>query len=237
MGLMEDCRGLKQMIKSISCKSIYFLGGENVKERDCININREAFNEVKEPRITVIPWTTEDPEKEQMYTEIIHKYFMDLGAESVVFLERYHSPKEIKDRIMRANVLYLPGGDIRVLYKEMSKRNYLRQVIKGFKGIIIGNSAGAMILGKEALLVRNQCSEITKGLHLVEFCIHPHYTVNMEKRILRFSENRIIFGIPSKNAMIYRPPSVFEIIGKVTLFIEGKKLGTFYGRRLSIRMI
>lgn len=223
---------LKRGVGSISCKSIYFLGGENIKERDCININREVLNEVKEPRIIVIPWTTENLEKERRYREIIYEYFMDLGAESIVFLERHHSPEEIESRMMQANVLYLPGGDPRVLHEEISRRGYLRRMIKEFTGVIVGNSAGAMILGREALLMENRYFKVIKGLHLVEFCVHPHYTVDMEKYILAFSRNRVVFAIPSRNAIIYRPLNNFEIIGEVSLFIEGKKLGTFYGLRL-----
>ena len=223
---------LERAVRSISCKSIYFLGGEDVEERDCIVINREVFSEVDEPRIVVIPWTTRNLEKERRYREIIYKYFLDLGAESVVFLEKYDSHRDVKDKVEGANILYLPGGDPRVLYEEMSRRDYLKQMVKEFKGIIVGNSAGAMVLGREALLIENSRPEIIKGLRLVEFCIHPHFIIDMEKYILAFSRNKVVFAIPSRNALIYRPPKVFEIIGEVSLFIEGKNIGTFYGRIL-----
>lgn len=207
------------------------MGGEDVKERDCVDINRELFDEVKRPRIVVIPWTTRNLEKERRYREIIHKYFLDLGAESVAFLERYDSTKDVKDKIEQANILYLPGGDPRVLYEEISRRDYLRQMAKEFKGIIVGNSAGAMVLGREALFMEGGCPEIIECLRLVEFCIHPHYTVDVEEHILTFSRNKVVFAIPSRNAIIYRSPNIFEIIGEVSLFIEGKNIGTFHGRR------
>lgn len=63
---------------------IYFLGGEDVNKRSGIRIYKEALKETgSSPKVLILPWTSEDQQKNKKYFHILYEYFLDLGAESI----------------------------------------------------------------------------------------------------------------------------------------------------------
>lgn len=153
------------------CQRLIILqGGENVVERS----NMDLFVKVRKlsanGRMLIIPWTSESQEKENKYRSIYEEYFTDAGFESVSFLEKDYTPQEISSRMSSADVLYLPGGDTEVLYSEIRKRS-LENDIRDFCGIIIGNSAGAIVLSRGGMGVK----KFYQGFGLVDIFIKVHY--------------------------------------------------------------
>ncbi len=73
--------------------------------------------------------------------------------------------------------------------------------------IIIGNSAGAVVLGKDIMSSNSQDIiglSNTKGVNLVDFSICPHYTIEKDLRLESISEKlkHKVVGIPETSGII-----------------------------------
>lgn len=151
---------------------IILQGGEDVKKRT----NESLIKNVREisvsKKIMVIPWTTNSREQELEYRSIFNKYFSDNGFLEVQFLEKEDDEGETAKKFDMVDVVYLPGGDPGILYKELKKRS-LQNMLKNFGGIIIGNSAGAIVLSKGA----GTGEQFHPGFGLVDFFISVHYSM------------------------------------------------------------
>ncbi len=153
-------------------KIIVLQGGEDIKRRT----NRELLEAIvkisRRKSIAVIPWTTDDPEKERYYRGVIADYFRELGAREIYFIERRHEKEEIRMILDKTDILYLPGGDPKILYSTIKEKR-IEELIKNFNGNIIGNSAGAIVLSKGEI-----SNEINPGLGIVDFYVKVHFTPN-----------------------------------------------------------
>jgi len=139
----------------------------------------------------VIPWTTNDESKEKKYRKIIEEYFKDVGFEEVIFLGKDDNSLKINEKFEKVDVIYLPGGDPQILFEEMKKRN-LDQKIKDFEGIIIGNSAGAIVLSKGKI----EGNKIYHGFGIVDFYVKVHFSLNSIHELSKDFEN--VVGIPER---------------------------------------
>ena len=132
--MTEDKRGL-----------IILQGGEEVKNR----VNKSLFKQLSEltegGNILVVPWSTSSIKKEIEYRSVLENYFRECGFINIEFLEREMDSSEIKKKIKESDIVYLPGGDTDILWKEMSDRK-MGTMLEEFHGIIVGNSAGAIVL-------------------------------------------------------------------------------------------
>ncbi|MHB8360389.1 MAG: Type 1 glutamine amidotransferase-like domain-containing protein [Thermoplasmataceae archaeon] len=131
----------------MSHQLIILQGGEDIKKRVNDPLIKKVGNISSTKKILIIPWTTESIEEEIEYRNIIADYFLDNGFIEVLFIERNDSSLDITRKISPVDVIYLPGGDPDVLYREIKIRD-LHNKLRNFKGIIIGNSAGAIVLSK-----------------------------------------------------------------------------------------
>lgn len=126
---------------------IILQGGEDVKRRT----NETLFKDVRKlsssGKILVIPWTSDSLEKETEYSRMFHDYFSHCGFKEVLFLAKTDPENEIQRKLSEVDTIYLPGGDTEILYREMKQR-VLQDRLFEFQGIIIGNSAGAIVLSK-----------------------------------------------------------------------------------------
>ncbi|MHB8372789.1 MAG: Type 1 glutamine amidotransferase-like domain-containing protein [Thermoplasmataceae archaeon] len=150
-------------------------GGEDVKRRTNESLIKGVGKISSTKRILIIPWTTESIEKETEYRNVFSRYFKDSGFLDVLFLEKRDSNLEMAKKISSVDVIYLPGGDPDVLYLEVEKRS-LQNNLRKFKGIIIGNSAGAIVLSKGA----KHEGKFYPGFELVKFFVTVHFTMTKE---------------------------------------------------------
>jgi len=203
---------------------IYFLGGGDVKKRECKGIYEKAFQEVcKRPKVLMLPWTTTSEEKRERYKKIIKEYFEDLGAE-VKFAEASEPIEEIRRKVSASDVIYLPGGEPDV-FMNYARGKRLGKLLKRFQGVIIGNSAGALVLCKECLITRDEeYSEtmVIPGLGVVDFCVEVHYDPSKDEELKELSRDRKIYAIPERCALIFDGQE-FETVGTIYLFHKGKK--------------
>lgn len=182
------------------CQRLIVLqGGENVAER----ANQDLFRKIRKlsdrGRMLIIPWTSDSREKENRYRIIFKDYFTESGFDSVSFLEKDDSPLEIRSKMSSVDVLYLPGGDTDILYREIGKHS-LEDNIRDFCGIIVGNSAGAIVLSRGA--VGN--GKFHPGFGIVDVFIRVHY--NFEENDVKLDEEIPMISIP-ENTWITVSPS------------------------------
>jgi len=201
---------------------LYLLGGEYLKKRDSKEINQKAFTDAgKDPLILVFPWTREKENKE--YRKVMNKYFKDLGAGEVKYVELTDSLKIIKEKMESSDLIYLPGGDSKLLIKRLKKVDSL---IKNYNKVIIGNSAGAHALCKKFIGMKGRDgreeNEILPGMDLIDFAIVVHYEDKHAKDLVKISDklNMPIYAIPEQCALVYENKKI-ELIGKVKLFKKG----------------
>ena len=157
----------------VSLQTVILQGGEDIRKRTNEQLFLAVANISSTKKILVIPWTQESEEKEMEYTHILWKYFLDSGFQSVYFLKREDSYEQIAEKFSSVDVIYLPGGDPNVLYRELNSRS-LQKKLRNFKGIIIGNSAGAIVLSKGGW----GDGKFYRGFGLVDFYVSVHYKLD-----------------------------------------------------------
>ena len=152
---------------------IILQGGEDVKQRS----NETLFKDVRKlsssGKILVIPWTSDSLEKESKYSMVFRDYFSHCGFEEVLFLAKTDPENEIQRKFSEVDIIYLPGGDTEILYREMKQR-VLQDRLFEFQGVIIGNSAGAIVLSKGGW----GDGKFYTGFGLVNFYVSVHYKLN-----------------------------------------------------------
>mgnify|MGYP001558622260 CR=1 FL=1 len=105
------------------------------------------------------------------------------------------------------------------------KRFDLDRVINEFKGIIVGNSAGALILCRKTIIIKDEGNEKTlvlDGLNLVDFSVEVHYNGSQDSELLSLDKDILVYVVPEKCALVYSDGKV-KLIGDVRIFHSGVK--------------
>jgi len=201
---------------------IYFYGGEDVKKRTCLKVNEKIFSRFYKPWILVIPWTTENKVKELKYRRILREYFRDIGAGEVSFLEKGYPVDRLRGKFENADILYLPGGETEFLLKSI-KEEEIEGLIREFPGVIIGNSAGALVLGKYCIVGKQEHGlSLKEGLGLVDFSVYVHYDPKRDFKIVKkMARGRVFFALP-ENAVLEldRKTGRINTLGDIYLFYK-----------------
>ena len=216
-------------------RKIYFLGGEDVKARDSEAINLRAFGDAGgSPNILIFPWTGPTADGSDIYRKIMSDYFHDMGAKNVVFAELSESLPLISKKIDDCDLIYLPGGDPKLLIGRLREKN-LSEILRKSGKVFVGNSAGAFALSKKYAFVKGQegseKTELFDGIGIMDFAVSVHYKspdiefaghepelelTELSKRI-----DMKIFAIPEGSAVIYDFESLV-FMGEVYLFQDGE---------------
>ena len=215
---------------------LYFLGGEDIIKRDSKEINRKAIADAGgTPVVLIFPWTTESVDKADKYRKIMSDYFKDLGARKIEFADLWDSLQEIIEKVDASDLIYLPGGDTRLLVKRIEDAK-VDSLLRKYNKVIIGNSAGALALCKDYAVIEGQDDApktgVAHGFGLVDFGVSVHYKSSKveysgrspDKELKALSEKvKIkIYAIPEKCALIYDNGSL-KFRGNIYLFYKGKK--------------
>jgi GNAT superfamily N-acetyltransferase/peptidase E len=214
-------------------KRIYLLGGEDINKRDSIDIIKRAFADAGgSPNVLIFPWTDEIEKIE--YRKIMSDYFRELNAARVKFAELSDSIEEINEKVERSDLIYFPGGFPELLVERMRDKE-LERILRKYDRIIICNSAGALALCKEYVIIKGQHdaqqTRIEPGIGLVDFGISVHYkspneeysglSPDVELRKMSDKMELKIYAIPEKAAIIHEGERL-EFIGDVRLFFKGE---------------
>ena len=213
---------------------LYFHGGEDIKKKDSKEINEKAFaNAGKSPTVLIFPWTA-DIEKME-YRAMMYDYFKELGGGEIEFAELSYSFQKLKKKIESSDIIYLPGGNDKILIDRIKKRK-INHLFQRYNKIIIGNSAGSLAMCKRYAVIKGQEGEpkttTKEGLGKVDFEVTVHYksaipelsgqSPDRELKTLSRKMNKQIYAIPERCALVYDSKKI-KPIGNIFLFDKGKK--------------
>jgi peptidase E len=200
-------------------KKIYLIGGGDVKEGKTKEIDTKAFADADNKNVFVLNLTTNDKQKITEYINFLNSYFKELGATNVSFASELNSDKII-DQLNNSGLLYIPGGDTELLIKNVGDKG-LDKYIKNYKGVIVGNSAGAYLMCSEYIKIRDSGIERFDSLGLVDARMKAHYTEEFDSTLNELSEEIDIYGVPECSALVWN--NGLNFIGDIYLFSKGQK--------------
>ena len=137
----------------------------------------------KSKKILFIP-TAANVEEYKNYMHLTEKAFEDIGYEVDNFDISIFSEKNVKEKLLKAEIIFISGGNTFYLLQELKRKNlisYLKERIEN--GLLyIGESAGSVItspnieyasLADDKTLAK-ELSDYT-GMNLIDFYIVPHF--------------------------------------------------------------
>ena len=203
---------------------LYFLGGENVVRRDAQEVNALAFEDAGgAPEVLVFAWARPSFDRAYLRRKRLVEYFRSLGARCVEFAEFSDPSEEIQTKAERSDLLYLTGGQASTLLSRL-KKSGTDNILRQYHGVIVGRSAGALVLGKNCLVTSRYSGtpKVISGLRFVDFSVKAHYKQDKDDllRVLSFTQR--IYGIPQRAAVVYGNGTL-SFMGKVVLFENGEK--------------
>lgn len=204
---------------------LYLLGGEDLKAQDSMEINRQAFRDAGgSPLVVVFPWTSREKVRQDTYRRLMVDYFKGLGAKGVRFVEPSLPYPDMVKLVEQSDLIYLPGGDPKVLIERL-RNTGAAHLLANYDKVILGNSAGAVALCAEYVLLAEDSDAFTvsSGLGLVDVGVAVHYDPYMDAQLENLSTSRNIFAIPEGGAVVMSRCSI-SLIGPVAVFQEGKKV-------------
>ena len=203
---------------------LYLLGGENVFKRSAKEVNQRAFQDAGEPlNVLVLPWARASFDNKYLRRKRLFDYFISLGAVTVNFVEYSDSAKAIAKKMANSRLVYLTGGVPSVLIERLTKTE-VDCLLKDYKGVIVGRSAGALALCKRCVITcrSNSKVKIVDGIDLVDITLKVHYKPEKASVLQKLSTQETIYAVPEASALIYDNGN-FSVINKVYVFRNGEQ--------------
>ena len=188
---------------------VAFMGGNEFRE-DCIPLDRDLLGMARESlRVVVVPTAAafQNPSKA---AENGVRYFNSLGADATAAMILSRSDADDPANLGNlegADLIYLTGGNPAHLLESIlgsAAAEVIKEVAYG-GGVVIGSSAGAMVLG-EVMRGGNTGSWVP-GLGLVQhIAVRPHQDQNSENDYLALRKGLgtpvSLLGIPTATACV-----------------------------------
>jgi dipeptidase E len=203
---------------------IYLLGGENTHKRDAEKVNQRAFNDAGEaPKILVFSWARASFDNTYAKNKIIFDYFRSLGASTINTVNYSSTNAEIRDKMAQSDLVYLTGGVTSVLIERL-KNLGVDCLLRDFKGVIVGRSAGALALCSKCVITYRSTSEvkIIDGVGLVNLTLKAHYKVGWDRELIELSKTKDIFAVPKGSALVCHNGKL-SAINNVFVFHNGER--------------
>jgi len=213
---------------------LFLKGGSDLQKGETKIINK-IVKTVKNPSLLILQWTSKNRKKNLKYRKILTKYFKSIGVKKVLFTDFKESREKIIQKIVKSNLIYLPGGDPILLYKTIKKKKLVGK-LKNFKGTIFGGSAGALIQCEKYIIIKSQDNykrtKLEQGIGLIDIIVSVHYGSerkesageNAEEELKNISKKLKIkiYAIAEKSAIEYYNRKI-KFHGKIFYFNNGKK--------------
>jgi dipeptidase E len=219
------------MVAFFSCRAqflgmptFYLLGGENTHHQDAKDINQAAFNDAgQSPTVAVFSWARASFDRSYLKRKLVFDYFRSLGAGAVNVVDFWGTHKEIEQTLSESNLVYLTGGVPSVLLERMRKL-HVDELLKDFSGVVVGRSAGALVLCKKfCVTYRSDSSvELMEGFGLVNINLKAHYKAGKDGELLELSKKEPIYAVPKGSAVVAQDGKL-SFLNAVYLFSEGKR--------------
>ena len=148
------------------------------------------------------------------YYDTIKKIYKNLGCKTVYLKKNnlIHNPDLVKEKIEKADIIYIGGGDTIKLLDYCREYNLDIQLQKAYERgcVLVGISAGAILLSKEGFsdskILRGESNkyEFIEGLNFIDISICPHYHEDYNKTKQLEEElkvNKEVYGIENGTAL------------------------------------
>lgn len=171
--------------------------------------------------IVFIPANFENMEKVNGYANIDVSWFKEIGINlnGITVLNDTMTKEEMFRSIENADIIFLMGGDI-LKQNDFLMKNDLKPIIKTFKKVVIGISAGAINLSNISLCSKDEEDGVEKtityeGIGRINYTIEPHFDIDnkifLQNELYPLSEKMTIYGLPN-NTGVRIIDSNFEIL-------------------------
>ena len=185
-------------------------------------------------KVVVMPWAFPI---ELNYDRLINEYFkegekkynkyinslLELGIEkeNITILNCYEKDtSNFKNIINNADVLLLPGGNPEMFFSKVVQETEILYEIKHFKGIIIGESAGACLQFKRYFITaRNNYYKYFAwydGIGLTNINVYPHFDMtnnDFVEEVKAVSRIKSLIALPN-NSFIKIDDKQIEFVGE-----------------------
>jgi dipeptidase E len=203
---------------------LYLLGGENVYKRSAKDVNDRAFQDAGEhPVVAVFSWARASFDQDYKKRKVLIDYFVSLGASTIDFIGYSDSKESIVQKIAASNLIYLTGGLVTALVERL---RYIEvdSLLRDYGGVIVGRSAGALVLCRKCIITcrNNSKIKIIDGLGLADLTLKVHYKPERDHAMERLSRLDKIYAVPMGSAIVYENCNL-SFINKVYLFNDGKR--------------
>ena len=171
--------------------------------------------------IVFIPTNFENMEKVNDYANIDVFWFKEIGINlnGITVLNDTMTKEEMFRSIENADIIFLMGGDT-LKQNDFLMKNDLKPIIKTFKKVVIGISAGAINLSNISLCSKDEEDGVEKtityeGIGRINYTIEPHFDIDnkilLQNELYPLSEKMTIYGLPN-NTGVRIIDSNFEIL-------------------------
>jgi peptidase E len=203
---------------------LYLLGGENIYLRTAQSINELAFHDAGKPlSVAVLPWARASFDRAYKKRKALTDYFINIGADNIVFVDFSDSPETIAQKIAASNVVYLTGGLVTALVERLKKAG-VDALLKNYRGVIVGRSAGALALCRHCIVTLRHSKKVLviSGLGLTDFTLKAHYHADQDGVLMSLSKKERIYAVAPRSVIILNSGSL-TFLGKVYLFENGTR--------------
>lgn len=186
--------------------------------------------------ILFIASTPDNKEKTDSYSKLL---FEGLKMSGIVFNEYFvlnsSTIDNVDEYIKKANMIYLSGGDT-YIQNEFFKKLNLREKIKDFNGLVLGQSAGAINMAEDAFNSPEEMEDsepvFFKGLGLTNINVDPHFVFDdsdfddckkyQRNAIIAESYNRVIYGQCNGSHVLIDEEGNATIYGETYMISKGQ---------------
>ena len=161
--------------------------------------------------IVFIPANFENIEKVNGYANIDVSWFKEIGINlnGITVLNDTMTKEEMFRSIENADIFFLMGGDT-LKQNDFLMKNDLKPIIKTFKKVVIGISAGAINLSNISLCSKDEEDGVEKtityeGIGRINYTIEPHFDIDnkilLQNELYPLSEKMTIYGLPNSTGV------------------------------------
>ena len=161
--------------------------------------------------IVFIPANFENMEKVNDYANIDVSWFKEIGINlnEITVLNDTMTKEEMFRSIENADIIFLMGGDT-LKQNDFLMKNDLKPIIKTFKKVVIGISAGTINLSNISLCSKDEEDGVEKtityeGIGRINYTIEPHFDIDnkilLQNELYPLSEKMTIYGLPNNTGV------------------------------------
>ena len=204
--------------------SLVLSGGGNASETNVINNIFVQMINHRKPLLYIPVAGDPNHRSYERSFEYIKSIFQPLGVSKFDMWTEVQN-KTVED-VTPFSAIYISGGDAKRLWRILQQNHFDTVLYEYLKngGIIYGQSAGAMIFGKEILDGGIHEGESYPSLNLVQsHSLHCHYIEDEERSLQKVvnGTDKSVVALPNGAALLVTPEEI-KVLGEMPAYIFDK---------------